>query len=114
MIKIIAAIVASLLLAGTVQASDKPLLGIVIGGNIADLVTTEMARASGNGREANPLLQNQKVFWGIKAGATVLQVTVVHSLWTQDHKRAAVVIALAIGGLNGWVAQHNLGIARMK
>ena len=112
--KIFAFVVAILLLAGTVQAGDRALLGVVIGSNIADLVTTELARASGNGQEANPLLQNQKVFWGIKAGATALQVTVVHSLWTQDHKRAAVVIALAIGGLNSWVSQHNARIAGLR
>ena len=117
--RIIPALIASCVIsvsscAVPVAASDKPLLGIVIGGNITDLVTTEMARASGNGREANPLLQNQKVFWGIKAGATTVEAIVVHQLWTTQHKKAATITALLIGGLNGLVAWHNLGVARMK
>jgi hypothetical protein len=118
MMKRIAIIVGGMLLIGVsvrmVHASDKPLLGVVIGANLADLVTTEMARASGNGREANPLLQNQKVFWGIKAGATTVESILVHQLWTKRHKGAAVAVALAIGGLHGWVAQHNAQIARLK
>jgi hypothetical protein len=114
MIKILFAIVGTLLLANTIQASDKPLLGIVIGANVADVVTTEMARASGNGREVNPLLQNQKVFWGVKAGTTALESILVHQLWTRDQKMAAIAVAFFVGGFNGWVAQHNLRIARMR
>jgi len=107
-------LILALLMSHDVYASDKPLLGIVIGSNLADLVTTEMARTSGNGREANPLLQNQKVFWGIKAGATTVEAIIVHQLWTSQHKKAATLTALLIGGLNGLVAWHNLGIARMR
>lgn len=95
-------------------ASDKPLLSLVIGANVADLVTTKMARASGNGREANPLLQNQKVFWTIKASATTVEVIAVHQLWTRDHKKAALALAFFVGGFNGWVSYHNYQIARMR
>lgn len=117
MVRLPTVIVAALLLvsiAQTAHASDKPLLGIVIGANLADLVTTEMARASGNGREANPLLQNQKVFWGIKAATTTVEVMVVHQLWTKDHKLVAIATAFFIGGFHGWVGSHNYQIARMK
>jgi hypothetical protein len=103
-----------LLLATPTYAGDKPLLGIVIGANVADLVTTEMARASGNGVEANPLLRNQKVFWGIKAATTTVEVMVVHQLWTRNHKGAATALAVLIGGLHGWVSQHNYTIARAR
>jgi len=112
--KTVFAIIVSLIVSSPAYAGDKPLLGIVISANLADLVTTEMARASGNGREANPLLQNQKIFWGIKAGATTVESLVIHQLWTTDHKKNAVVLALLIGGFHGWVAQHNLGIARLR
>jgi len=117
--RIIPALIASCVMsvsscAVPVSASDKPLLGLIIGTNVADLVTTEMARVSGNGREANPLLQNQKVFWGVKVGATTVEAIVVHQLWTFQHKKASTLTALLIGGLNGLVAWHNLGVARMK
>lgn len=92
-----------LLLGGSASAQTTT----IIVGNLADAVTTEIAIASGAGREGNPVMgatMAQRV--AVKAASTAATVWLVKKL-ERRHPKAARVFGYAVGITLSAVAIHN-------
>ena len=105
-------VLALALLCGVGEATAQT--SALVLGNVADLVSTEIAIARGDGRvrEANPIMGQhvaQRVV--VKAAGTAAQVWLVRKL-EPHHPRAAKALGYGIGTFFGGVAIWNLRQSR--
>jgi len=78
----------------------------VIAGNVADLVSTEIALSRGGVHEVNPLMQTTARRVAAKAGATAFTVWAVKRIAPKSPKVAAVV-GYSLGAVMGGIAVRN-------
>lgn len=76
----------------------------------ADLATTDVARHQG-GREVW-LPDNGLVIHSVVIGTTLAGIAETHYLWKHGHKKAAVLLTLAVSGVHVGAAIHNYGELR--
>ncbi len=87
-------------------------LPALIGGNVADLATTLQAISSGRGHEANNLMGSSPArIAATKAGVTAAEAYALDHL-AKNHRTAALLTALGIGGLGAGLAAHNAKVGR--
>lgn len=89
----------------------KWVIPFIIGGNTADMASTEWAR-HGGAQEANPAMINRPVAYTLKTAATMGGILGARKLWQKGHKRAAVATALLAGGIPLAAALHNVRVGR--
>lgn len=108
------------LLASIAQAQDKPKASIfdvapyvvAIGGNVADVVSTNAAFNRG-AHESNPLLPTDAgSIIAAKIGSSTVAILVMRYLDTHGHKTLAKVVGYGTGGLGVALAAHNTRVLR--
>jgi hypothetical protein len=97
--------------------ASKPLYrvsqGVFLAANVADVASTHHAIASGNAREANPLLgQSMLRITLAKAASTTFVLWWVEAKVRDDHPKLANALLAAMGVAIGVVAVRNEAIAR--
>lgn len=113
--------------AQTVQAEPQPTLGsigadhrrvhtiglpAVIGGNVADMATTIQAIRDGRAREANPMMgKTLGRMIATKAATTAAEAYLIEKM-AKDHPKAALVLALTLGGIGAGLAVHNSRVGK--
>lgn len=100
----------SLLLATPAFAQSGP-IAAAIAGNVADLVSTEIALSRGGAREANPVMQGTAQRIALKAGTTALTVWAIKKLAPQ-HPKTAAVLGYTVGAVMGGLAVNNVRVMR--
>jgi hypothetical protein len=86
----------------------------IVSANYADYATTQRGLNAG-AYEANPLGRHgANKMIALKAAGSGLMIGVVQTLWQQDHKTAAIVLAVVTSGATGVVAAHNWKVGSRK
>lgn len=91
----------------------KWVIPFIIGGNIADVASTEWGRQRGLA-EMNPAMYNRSVGYPLKAITTTAGIWGAKKLWQDDHKTAAIITAILAGGIPTIAAMHNIKAGRQK
>lgn len=87
-------------------------LPVLLGGQIADLVTTLQAIHDGRASEANPLMRHGAAgMIAMKAGTTAAEAYLLEKM-AKDHPKAALITALTLGGIGTALAVHNTRVGR--
>ena len=94
------------------QVNLKPAQTAIILGNVADIVSTELALQRGGVHEGNAILsQRMTQRIALKAAGTAAQVWIVGRLG-KEHPRLAKVVGYSAGAFFGGVTIHNLRVSR--
>lgn len=87
-------------------------LPVLIGGQVADIATTVQAIRSGRAREVNPAMgKTLGRMIAMKAATTAAEAYLIEKM-AKDHPKAALVMALTLGGIGAGLSVHNSRVGK--